>query len=74
MDLYKRKRGEWTAKAKGLDNPASQGDAGERPKSKLDLARARFAANLEQQGASKKRKTTSGANSEPVATSVVRTK
>ena len=75
MDLYKRKRGEWTAKAKGLDNRASQSDAGERPKSKLDLARARFAANLEQQGASKKRKTmTSGANSEPVATAAMRTK
>lgn len=47
MDLYKRRRGEWAAKAKGLDQQP-EGDAnnqGGRPKSKIELARARFAAN-----------------------------
>lgn len=44
MDLYKRRRGEWTARAKGLDRgPGSEG-AGERPRSKIELARERFAA------------------------------
>ncbi|KAE8144277.1 rRNA processing protein Nop9 [Aspergillus avenaceus] len=41
MDLYKRRRGEWTAKAKGIDH--SNG-TGERPKSRIELARAKFAA------------------------------
>lgn len=48
MDLYKRRRGEWAAKAKGLDQQPSEGNAnnqGGRPKSKIELARARFAAN-----------------------------
>lgn len=45
MDLYKRRRGEWGAKAKGID----RGDGtGERPKSKIELARARFAAKAEE--------------------------
>ncbi|OOQ83384.1 Nucleolar protein 9 [Penicillium brasilianum] len=45
MDLYKRRRGEWTARAKGIErDPASSGGSGERPKSKLELARERFAA------------------------------
>ncbi|KAF9891123.1 hypothetical protein FE257_005059 [Aspergillus nanangensis] len=43
MDLYKRRRGEWTGKAKGLENRD-----GERPKSKIELARARFAAKAEE--------------------------
>ncbi|PYI08133.1 putative rRNA processing protein Nop9 [Aspergillus sclerotiicarbonarius CBS 121057] len=37
LDLYKRRRGEWAAKAKGLDT-------GEKPKSRLELAREKFAA------------------------------
>ncbi|KAJ5174432.1 Nucleolar protein 9 [Penicillium canariense] len=47
MDLYKRRRGEWTARAKGIErDPASNEGTGERPKSKskLELARERFAA------------------------------
>ncbi|KAL4897047.1 hypothetical protein BDV59DRAFT_190886 [Aspergillus ambiguus] len=45
MDLYKRRRGEWAAKAKGLDG---ENTSGERPKSKIELARARFAAKAEE--------------------------
>ncbi|KAL2842351.1 hypothetical protein BJY01DRAFT_236032 [Aspergillus pseudoustus] len=41
MDLYKRRRGEWAAKAKGRD---ISDDSGEKPKSRLEQARARFAA------------------------------
>ncbi|KAJ0424204.1 hypothetical protein BJY00DRAFT_299349 [Aspergillus carlsbadensis] len=41
MDLYKRRRGEWAAKAKGRD---ISNDSGEKPKSRLEMARARFAA------------------------------
>ncbi|KMU79669.1 hypothetical protein CISG_02087 [Coccidioides immitis RMSCC 3703] len=49
MDLYKRKRGEWMSRAKGLDLNASTADSSNneqvtKPKSKLDLARERFAA------------------------------
>ncbi|KAF7720111.1 Uncharacterized protein PECH_001226 [Penicillium ucsense] len=45
MDLYKRRRGEWKARAKGIEqDPATTGGSGERPKSKLELARERFAA------------------------------
>jgi nucleolar protein 9 len=48
MDLYKRRRGEWTAKAKGRDISV---DSGDRPKSRLEMARARFAAKqAENQG------------------------
>lgn len=49
MDLYKRRRGEWAAKAKGLDQQPDGGSNGQngRPKSKLELARARFAAKEE---------------------------
>lgn len=46
MDLYKRRRGEWAAKAKGLDQQPD-GSNKERPKSKIELARARFAAKAE---------------------------
>jgi nucleolar protein 9 len=42
MDLYKRRRGEWASKAKGLDS--IENSQGERPKSRIDLARAKFAA------------------------------
>ncbi|KAL3475036.1 hypothetical protein BJX99DRAFT_247813 [Aspergillus californicus] len=41
MDLYKRRRGEWTGKAKGRDLGT---ESGEKPKSRLELARARYAA------------------------------
>lgn len=45
MDLYKRRRGEWSARAKGIErDPVSAEGNGERPKSKLELARERFAA------------------------------
>ncbi|KAL4991390.1 hypothetical protein BDW68DRAFT_185086 [Aspergillus falconensis] len=42
MDLYKRRRGEWAAKAKGKD--VTNNDSAEKPKSRLDMARARYAA------------------------------
>lgn len=45
MDLYKRRRGEWSARAKGIERqPSGNEGAGERPKSKIELARERFAA------------------------------
>lgn len=45
MDLYKRRRGEWSARAKGIErDPVSAEGNTERPKSKLELARERFAA------------------------------
>lgn len=44
LDLYKRRRGYWITKAKGLeDNPAAS-EEGKKPKSGIELARARFAA------------------------------
>ncbi|RAL15860.1 RNA-binding RNA processing protein NOP9 [Aspergillus homomorphus CBS 101889] len=49
MDLYKRRRGEWAAKAKGLDSGFGNGSGpGERPKSRLELARAKWAAKAEE--------------------------
>ena len=45
MDLYKRRRGEWAMKAKGIDN---NNGSGERPKSRIELARAKFAAKAEE--------------------------
>ncbi|KAI9367201.1 nucleolar protein 9 [Aspergillus egyptiacus] len=44
MDLYKRRRGEWAAKAKGRDfnNNSSE----EKPKSRIEMARARYAAKV----------------------------
>jgi nucleolar protein 9 len=48
MDLYKRKRGDWMAKAKALGNIQSKGDSAtvlDQPKSKLEIARERFAMN-----------------------------
>ncbi|KAJ5950832.1 uncharacterized protein N7479_009245 [Penicillium vulpinum] len=50
MDLFKRRRRDWTHKAKGFEE-RTQGNEGaeraERPKSKLDQARARYAAAKE---------------------------
>jgi nucleolar protein 9 len=43
MDLYKRRRGEWAARAKGLDQQPSD-EGAPRPKSKIQLAAERFAA------------------------------
>lgn len=63
MDIYKRRPASWTSKAKGLDNAQSTTDdetQPDRPKSKLDLARARFAANAEQQARSKERRSKGG--------------
>jgi nucleolar protein 9 len=48
MDLYKRRRGEWKGKAKGLDDQVKAlniGDEKPRTKSKLDLARERYDAS-----------------------------
>lgn len=45
MDLYKRRRSEWKARAKGIERqPDGSEGNGDRPKSKIDLARERFAA------------------------------
>ncbi|KAJ5155618.1 Nucleolar protein 9 [Penicillium capsulatum] len=44
MDLYKRRRGEWAARAKGIERKADDEGSGQRPKSKIQLARERFAA------------------------------
>jgi nucleolar protein 9 len=52
MDLYKRRRGEWKMKAKNGEGPTG-GDVKEdmKPaKSRLDLARQRFAENAEKSG------------------------
>ncbi|KAJ5093046.1 Nucleolar protein 9 [Penicillium angulare] len=57
MDLYKRRRGEWVARAKGIEQqqpaPGIQGPPSERPKSKLELARERFAAKQNEEDARK---------------------
>jgi nucleolar protein 9 len=48
MDLYKRRRGEWKGKAKGMDDQVKAlniGDEKPRTKSKLDLARERYDAS-----------------------------
>lgn len=45
MDLYKRRRPDWARKAKGLDQqPEESNGQGQRPKSRIELARAKFAA------------------------------
>ncbi|PWY69767.1 ARM repeat-containing protein [Aspergillus heteromorphus CBS 117.55] len=62
MDLYKRRRGEWAAKAKGLDD--SNG-AGEKPKSRIELARAKWAA----QAAENPNKAAENPNNEAVGSS-----
>ncbi|KAI1911243.1 Nucleolar protein 9 [Ophidiomyces ophidiicola] len=48
LDLYKRKRGEWMAKAKGQTDSKSSHPEHVKQKSKLDLARERFAAKSEE--------------------------
>lgn len=50
MDLFKRRRGEWTRKAKGIEerDASNEGnERAERPKSKIEQARARYAAARE---------------------------
>ncbi|KAK2754049.1 Nucleolar protein 9 [Arachnomyces sp. PD_36] len=44
MDLFKRRRGYWVAKAKGLEENSHESEEGKKPKSGIELARARFAA------------------------------
>lgn len=44
MDLYKRRRGYWISKAKGLEDGSPASEEGKKPKSGIELARARFAA------------------------------
>lgn len=45
MDLYKRRRPDWARRAKGLDQQPDDGNGQEqRPKSRIELARAKFAA------------------------------
>lgn len=44
LDLYKRRRGYWVTKAKGLEDTAPASEEGMKPKSGIALARARFAA------------------------------
>jgi len=55
MDLYKRRRGEWATKAKGRDQQSEGNGAGqgERPKSKIELAQARFAAKADEEAKKK---------------------
>lgn len=51
MDLYKRRRGEWAAKAKGLGGqPEDSNGQGQRPKSRIEMARAKFAAKENAKG------------------------
>ena len=47
MDLFKRRRGEWAAKAKSRDRQQEDGGQEQRPKSKIEMARTRFAAKEE---------------------------
>lgn len=44
MDLFKRRRGEWVGLAKGKTSEPGPDGTSERPKTKLELARERFAA------------------------------
>ncbi|KAJ5290521.1 Saccharopine dehydrogenase [Penicillium atrosanguineum] len=46
MDLFKRRRGEWAARAKGLDQQPTDDGAAPRPKSKIQLAAERYAAKM----------------------------
>jgi nucleolar protein 9 len=62
MDLFKRRRGEWTRKAKGLADRTESSEGAERPKSKIEQARARYAATREAAEAG-----ATGANSTAVA-------
>lgn len=52
MDLYKRWRGEWKQKAKGIESNAggdtnNNNNEGKPGKSRIDIARARFAERAE---------------------------
>ncbi|KAJ6143356.1 hypothetical protein N7471_002809 [Penicillium samsonianum] len=47
MDLFKRRRRDWTHKAKGFEERTESNEGAERPKSKLEQARARYAAAKE---------------------------
>ncbi|KAJ5135611.1 uncharacterized protein N7515_004889 [Penicillium bovifimosum] len=47
MDLFKRRRRDWAYKAKGLEERDAAVEGAERPKSKLEQARARYAAARE---------------------------
>ncbi|KAJ5717533.1 Nucleolar protein 9 [Penicillium malachiteum] len=53
MDLYKRRRGEWTGRAKGIERQPAfmESNTGERPKSKIELARERYAAKRNEEEA-----------------------
>lgn len=44
MDLFKRRRRDWNHKAKGLEERSESNEGAERPKSKIEQARARYAA------------------------------
>ena len=59
MDLYNRRRSEWVSKAKGQHhddrNNGEDGNASGQPKSKIDLARARFAAKAAGEETSKEK-------------------
>lgn len=68
MDLYKRQRGNWKALAKGItstSNEAKPGDAQgqEAKKSRLDMARAKFAAKANQTQAARDKRTAPTATS-----------
>ncbi|KAJ5382761.1 Armadillo-like helical [Penicillium concentricum] len=47
MDLFKRRRRDWAHKAKGLEERTESNEGAARPVSKLDQARARYAAAKE---------------------------
>ncbi|KAJ5494142.1 Armadillo-like helical [Penicillium fimorum] len=47
MDLFKRRRRDWAHKAKGLEERTESNEGAPRPMSKLDQARARYAAAKE---------------------------
>ncbi|KAJ5561801.1 hypothetical protein N7535_003737 [Penicillium sp. DV-2018c] len=62
MDLFKRRRRDWAYKAKGLEERDASVEGAERPKSKIEQARARYAAAREAADAG-----ATGANSTAVA-------
>ncbi|KAK2738943.1 Nucleolar protein 9 [Myotisia sp. PD_48] len=47
MDLYRRKRGEWVSRAKCIEPSGDSNATQTKPKSKLDIARDKFAARAE---------------------------
>jgi nucleolar protein 9 len=60
MDLYKRRRGDWLSRAKGLEGPQGGSNAAsclsKQQPSRIDLARARFAARTDNYKPSKGRR------------------